>query len=57
MTLNVPISKNACTELLKPMCIEIKLVCVTCKNKFGYRYMCKIARIMNLNGCEAFTNL
>ncbi len=36
------------------MCIEIKLVCVTCKDKFRYRYMRKIARIINLNGCEAF---
>jgi hypothetical protein len=55
MTLNVQISKNTCKELLKPMCIEVKLVCVTYKDKFMYRYMCKIARIMNLNGCEAFT--
>jgi len=56
MALNVQTSKNACKELFKPMCIEIKLVCVTCKDKFRCRYVCKIARIMNLNGCETFTN-
>jgi hypothetical protein len=56
MALNVQTSKNACKEVLKHVCIEIKLVYVCCKDKFRYRYVCKIARIMNLNGREAFTN-
>jgi hypothetical protein len=39
MTLNVQISKNVCKELFKPMFIEVKLVCVTCKDKFRYIYV------------------